>query len=64
MLAGETQTVTLRVDAPSASTAQVTVYEAIDSGMGVSLVDAVIGGNTYIFGSETNVTYLPIILKQ
>ncbi len=64
MDAGETQTVTLLVNAPSVETTTVTVYEAIDAGPGVSLVDAIVGGNTYVFSTEASGTYLPIILKN
>jgi|GEM_PF-4814960 len=61
---GETQTVTLRVDAPSMDTASVTVYEAIDGGSGgVSLIDSIVGGNTYLFNTETVSVYLPLIIK-
>jgi hypothetical protein len=64
MSSGETQTVTLLVNAPAVVTAAVTVYEAIDAGPGVALVDAIVGGNTYVFNSEISSVYLPIILKN
>ncbi len=64
MAAGETQTVTLLVNAPSVETTTVTVYEAIDAGPGVALADAIVGGNTYIFNTETSDVYLPIIFKK
>jgi hypothetical protein len=63
MAAGETQTVTLLVNAPSVKTTTVTIYEAIDAGPGVALADAVVGGNTYIFNTKSD-TYLPVILKK
>jgi parallel beta-helix repeat protein len=64
MDAGETQTVTLLVDAPSVETATVSVYEAIDAGPGIPWIDAIVGGNTYVFSTEANDIYLPIILKN
>ncbi len=64
MAAGETQTVTLLVNAPSVETTTVTIYEAIDAGPGVALADAIVGGNTYIFNTEAGGVYLPIIRKQ
>jgi hypothetical protein len=64
MAGGETQTVTLLVDAPSVETTTVSIYEAIDAGPGVPLIDAVVGGNTYIFSTETSAVYLPIVLKD
>ena len=64
MAAGETQTVTLLVNAPSVEKTTVTIYEAIDAGPGVALADAIVGGNTYVFNTETSDTYLPIIRKQ
>jgi hypothetical protein len=64
MAAGETQTVTLLVNAPSVETTTVTIYEAIDTGAGVALADAIVGGNTYVFNTETRDTYLPIIMKK
>jgi len=62
MDAGETQTVTLLVNAPSVMTTTVSVYEAIDAGPGIPLIDAIVGGNTYVFNSMG--IYLPIILKN
>jgi hypothetical protein len=62
--ASESQTVTLLVNAPSVETTTVTVYEAIDAGPGVAAVDATVGGNTYIFNTETSDIYLPIIFKK
>ncbi|MBN1991821.1 MAG: right-handed parallel beta-helix repeat-containing protein [Anaerolineae bacterium] len=64
MYGSETQTVTLWVNAPSVDTTTVTIYEAIDGGPGVALVDAIVGGNTYVFSSEKMSIYLPIILKN
>ncbi len=64
MAAGETQTVTLLVNAPSVETTTVTIYEAIDAGPGVALADAIVGGNTYIFNTETSDVYLPVIFKK
>jgi hypothetical protein len=61
---GETQTVTLLVDAPSVETTTVSVYAAIDAGPGIPLADAVVGGNTYIFSTEVEEVYLPVILKD
>ena len=39
---------------------------AIDAGPGVAPADAIVGGNTYEFGTEadTSSTYFPIILKE
>jgi hypothetical protein len=59
----ETYEVTLLVNAPSVETTTVTVYEAIDAGPGVAEADAIIGGNTYIFGTQ-HLNYLPLILKK
>lgn len=64
MVAGETQNITLLVNAPSVTTTTVTIYEAIDAGPGVSLDDAIVGGNSYVFvGDEVENIFLPIIFK-
>jgi hypothetical protein len=64
MADGETQTVTLSVNTPSVGQTSVTVYEAIDAGSGIPLIDAIVGGNTYVFSAETSDIYLPVILKH
>jgi len=54
----------LLVNAPSVQTATLSVYEAVGTSAGLSLADAIIGGNTYIFNTTGSATYLPIILRQ
>ena len=64
MAAGETQTVTLLLNAPSLAHASVRVFEAIDDGAGRPLMDSIVGGNTYMFGAGLGTVHLPVVLKQ